>query len=154
MCLGQGQRVPKEQAEPAAKERLRLSTGRETDHHDRDTTRVEESARHGAIELGRRQVILVLDHIVNSIYEGGTLPTISRRVRGDLSSAITISQSKRAAFGHRRKSGKKLSVPGWTWGSRAGEYRVLTEECPFRRKVLLRSRKVHGTDLQRHYIGR
>ena len=118
-------------------EHLRLSTSRETDHHNRDTTRVEESARHSAIELGRRQVILVIGNIVNSIYEGGTLPTISRRIRGDLSSTITISNSKRAAFSLPREPGKNPSDPGRTWGSRPREYRVLTEECPFRGKVLL-----------------
>ena len=61
----------------------RFATCRRPDHGDGDAARVEESAGHGAVELGRGHV-LVLGNIMNPIDEGRASTTVSGRVSRDL----------------------------------------------------------------------
>ncbi len=50
---------------------LRLSSSWEANENDSDSSRVKESTRHGAVELGwSHRVCLVIFDIVNAINEG------------------------------------------------------------------------------------
>lgn len=60
-----------------------LSPGWKTDHDDCYPAGVEESPRHGAIELGRGHILVVSD-IVDSIDESRALPPVSWRVGRNL----------------------------------------------------------------------
>lgn len=57
-------------AEVSSDQRMhsRLSTSWKAHHHNSDTARVEKSARHGAVQLGRSH-ILVLWNIVDTVDE-------------------------------------------------------------------------------------
>ena len=60
----------------------RLASCGKPNHDDGDTTRVKQTARHGAVQLGRRH-IAVRCHIVNAVYEGAALSPVPRGVCRD-----------------------------------------------------------------------
>jgi hypothetical protein len=52
---------------------------------------VEQTSRHGAVQLSRRHVALVLGDIVDAINKGGTLASVSGSVGRNLSGTGTVS---------------------------------------------------------------
>lgn len=69
---------------------LRFSSGRRPNHDNGYPARVEQSARHGAVELGRGHVG-VLGHIVDAIYKSRALSTVPGRVCRDLGGSVAVS---------------------------------------------------------------
>ena len=80
---------------PAPKSSLgvyrRLATGREANHGNGNSPRVKQPARHGAVELGRGPVVLIVRDIVDSIDKGRALAAIPRRVGRNFSGAENVS---------------------------------------------------------------
>lgn len=68
---------------------LRLASGRRPYHGDGDAARMEKSARHGAVKLGRRHV-LVLRDIMNTVDESRALAAVPWGVGRNLSSPDEI----------------------------------------------------------------
>lgn len=77
MCLGYRQSFRRQMKAMLVDDGSRLSTCWKANHDDRYSTRVEQPSRHGTVELGRGQA-LVLWHIVDGVDEGRALATIPR----------------------------------------------------------------------------
>lgn len=54
----------------------RLATSRQSYHDDGDATRMEQPARHGAVQLGRSPVHAILARVVDAIDEGAAFPSV------------------------------------------------------------------------------
>jgi hypothetical protein len=78
------------EVERAGMGHLRLASGWRPYHSDGNAARVEESARHGAVQLSRGHV-LVFGHIVDAVDEGGAFAAVARSVRRNLGGALRMS---------------------------------------------------------------
>lgn len=75
---------------------LRLPTGRKANHDNGDPPRVEQPARHGAVELCRRQVALVFWYIMNPVDKRRALAAVAGRVHRNLGSTAAVSNGSYA----------------------------------------------------------
>lgn len=86
----------------------RLATGWKANHDNGDSSRVEQPARHGAVELGWSQVVLIVRDIMDSVDEGRTLAAIPGGISRDLGGPVAV---RKGAFSENMRMEKKDRPP-------------------------------------------